>query len=78
MLYNVYLLKKYETHLNVEVCTFTKSVRYLYKYIFKENDFVDISITIILVTNRRVNQSLTHRNDNETLMNEISMFYDAR
>ena len=30
VLYNVYLLKKYETYLNVKVCTFTKSVRYLY------------------------------------------------
>ena len=78
MLYNVYLLKKYETYLNIEVYTFTKSMRYLYKYIFKKNDFVDIFITIILVINRRVNQSLTYRNDNEISINEMSIFYDAR
>ena len=78
VLYNVYLLKKYKTHLNVEVCTFTKSVEYLYKYIFKKNDFIDIFIIIIFVTNRQVNQSLIHRNDNEISINEMNMLHDVR
>ena len=30
--YNPYLLAKYECHINVEICTTVKAVKYLYKY----------------------------------------------
>jgi hypothetical protein len=33
--YNPYLLQKYETHLNAEVCNTIDSVKYIYKYILK-------------------------------------------
>ena len=33
--YNPYLLLKYDAHINVEVCTTIKSVKYLYKYVYK-------------------------------------------
>jgi len=33
--YNPYLLQKYETHLNVEVCNTVDSVKYIYKYVLK-------------------------------------------
>lgn len=42
--YNFYLLKKYYTHINMGVCSFIKAVTYLYKYICKGNDIVNISI----------------------------------
>lgn len=36
--FNPYLLAKYESHINVEVCATIKSVMYLYKYVYKGHD----------------------------------------
>ena len=36
--YNAYLLELWEGHLNVEVCTSVKAVKYLYKYTYKGPD----------------------------------------
>ena len=36
--YNPNLLKKYEAHINVEVCCSIKAIKYLYKYIYKGHD----------------------------------------
>jgi hypothetical protein len=42
--YNAYLLTKYDAHLNIEVCSTVKAVKYLYKYIFKGSDHSMVSI----------------------------------
>ena len=42
--YNPYLTQKYNCHINVEICSSIKSVKYLYKYIYKGQDRVLISI----------------------------------
>ena len=36
--YNPYLLQKYDCHINVEVCSSVKCVKYLYKYVCKGHD----------------------------------------
>jgi hypothetical protein len=36
--YNSYLLRRYNCHLNVEVCSSIKAVKYLFKYIYKSHD----------------------------------------
>ncbi|GBM51868.1 hypothetical protein AVEN_239962-1 [Araneus ventricosus] len=36
--YNPWLLKKFNAHINVEVCASVKSVKYLYKYVYKGRD----------------------------------------
>ena len=36
--YNPYLLLRYQCHLNVEVCSTIKAVKYLYKYTYKGPD----------------------------------------
>jgi len=41
--YNRYLLK-YNAHINVEICTTVKSVKYLYKYIHKGYDACTVVI----------------------------------
>jgi hypothetical protein len=38
--YNPYLSTKYDCHLNVEVCSTIRAVKYLYKYVYKGHDRV--------------------------------------
>ena len=42
--YNPYLSQKYNCHLNVEICSSIKSIKYLYKYVYKGQDRVLISL----------------------------------
>ncbi|KAK9111586.1 hypothetical protein Scep_019105 [Stephania cephalantha] len=43
--YNPYLLAKFDCHLNVEVCSTIKAVKYMYKYIYKGHDRIAIRCT---------------------------------
>ena len=42
--YNPYLLAKFDCHMNVEICSTVKAVKYLYKYIYKGHDRIAIYI----------------------------------
>jgi len=42
--YNPYLCLKYNCHINVEVCATVKSVKYLFKYVYKAHDSANIKI----------------------------------
>ena len=42
--YNPYLCQKYDCHINVEICSSIRSIKYLYKYVYKGHDRVIISI----------------------------------
>jgi len=42
--YNAYLLKRYECHINVEVCTSVQAVKYVFKYIYKGSDRAHVAI----------------------------------
>ncbi|KAL6645873.1 hypothetical protein ACP70R_017481 [Stipagrostis hirtigluma subsp. patula] len=42
--YNPYLLRRYNCHINVEVCSSIKAVKYLFKYIYKGHDRASICI----------------------------------
>ncbi|GBN37387.1 hypothetical protein AVEN_160834-1 [Araneus ventricosus] len=42
--YNPWLLKKFNAHINVEVCAPVKSVKYLYKYVYKGHDAASVKI----------------------------------
>ncbi|GBM19767.1 hypothetical protein AVEN_59446-1 [Araneus ventricosus] len=42
--YNPWLLKKFNAHINVEVCASVKSVKYLYKYVCKRHDAASVKI----------------------------------
>ncbi|XP_073411764.1 uncharacterized protein [Dendrobates tinctorius] len=42
--YNLYLLKRYNCHINVEICAAIKSVKYLFKYIYKAHDKANVEI----------------------------------
>lgn len=43
--YNPFLCLKFNSHINVEVCTSIKAVKYIYKYIFKGFDCTNVAIT---------------------------------
>ena len=43
--YNPYLLLKFNCHINVEICSSIKCVKYLYKYLFKGADHANIVIS---------------------------------
>ena len=42
--YNPYLCKKYRSHINVEACMSVKSVKYLFKYIYKGHDCASVEV----------------------------------
>ncbi|XP_029651252.1 uncharacterized protein LOC115224483 [Octopus sinensis] len=43
--YNKYLSHKYNCHLNVDICTFIRSVKYVYKDLYKGYDSVTVGIS---------------------------------
>ncbi len=46
MPYCPYLLLKYNAHINVESCASVKSVKYLYKYVYKGHDSTNLAVTV--------------------------------
>ena len=42
--YNPTLLKRYHAHINVEICSTVKAVKYLHKYVFKGSDRAQIAV----------------------------------
>lgn len=67
--YNPYLLAKFNCHINVEVCTTVKSVKYLYKYVYKGYD----SATV------QMGDQSNNTNSNEQIdRNEVENFVSGR
>jgi hypothetical protein len=60
--FNPFLSKKYNAHINVEACTSIKSVKYLFKYVYKGHDCANLEMTAT----------------NELNHDEVSKFVDAR
>ncbi len=42
--YNPYLSKKYNAHINVEICSSITSCKYLYKYVYKGPDMAAVAV----------------------------------
>ncbi|XP_050915857.1 uncharacterized protein LOC127130950 [Lathyrus oleraceus] len=42
--YNPWLLLKYDCHINVEICSSIKSIKYLYKYVYKVPNRVTMEV----------------------------------
>ncbi|PON70500.1 DNA helicase Pif1-like [Trema orientale] len=61
--YSPYLLAKFDCHINVEICSTVKAVKYLYKYVYKGHDRVSFSIA---------------SNNDSYVIDEITMFQSAR
>lgn len=61
--YNPYLLKKFGCHMNVEICSDIKAVKYIYKYICKGHDKIAFSV---------------NNNDTNIEIDEIKEYHSAR
>jgi hypothetical protein len=42
--YNPYLIRTFNCHINVEACSSIKSVKYLFKYIYKGHDRASVAV----------------------------------
>ena len=60
--YNPFLSLRYNCHINVEVCASVKSVKYLFKYVYKGHDCANVTV--------QEHNTLEH--------NEIKAFMDTR
>jgi hypothetical protein len=67
--HNVYLLTKYDAHINVEVCNNIREVKYLFKYVYKGHDCATVEIS-------RQSDNATERNVVE--VDEIKKYLDCR
>lgn len=61
--YNPFLLLYFRTHINVEICSSVRSIKYIHKYVYKGHDCCNIEVAV-------ENDTLNH--------DEISVFLNAR
>ena len=65
--YSPYLSRKYNAHINVEICSCIKSCKYLYKYVYKGSDMASVII-----------QSEGNNDGNQKNVDEIEKFIKSR
>ncbi|GKB09795.1 ATP-dependent DNA helicase PIF1-like protein [Tanacetum coccineum] len=61
--YNAYLLAKFDCHINVEICSTIKAVKYIYKYICKGSDRITFAVS---------------SSNGSTLVDEIEQYQSGR
>ena len=70
--YNPYLSRKYNAHINVEICSQIRVTKYLYKYIHKGSDRATI---IIEESGQSIDASGTKRYKE---IDEVKQYFDCR
>ena len=43
--YNPFLLLYFQAHINAEICTSVKSIKYIHKYVYKGHDCANVQVT---------------------------------
>ena len=71
--YNVYFSLKFNVYINVEICTSIKSIIYLYKYVFKNSNSINVSTIII----RNVND-FVQTNDTILTIDECITYHENK
>ncbi len=66
VLYNIQLITKYNTYINIEICSFILAVKYLYKNVYKGHD----QATITLFQSDILSKTIP--------IDKIKMYLDAR
>ena len=67
--YNPYLLLKYNTHINVEICTSVSAYKYIFKYVMKGGDKAEVKL-------RMVNENGSYQTYGD--LDEIKNWADSR
>ncbi len=67
--HNVYLLTKYDAHINIEVCNNIRAIKYLFKYVYKGHDRAIVEIS---------HQSDNAIEGNVVETDEINKYLDCR
>ncbi len=67
--HNVYLLTKYDVHINIEVCNNIRAIKYLFKYVYKGHDRAIVEIS---------RQSDNATEGNVVKADEIKKYLDCR
>ncbi|CAG8829970.1 820_t:CDS:1, partial [Cetraspora pellucida] len=68
--HNLYLCKKFNCHINIEICSSIWAVKYLFKYIYKRHDHATI-----IISNK---ENLNAGSNKPEIVNEIQQYLDAR
>ncbi|XP_074323560.1 uncharacterized protein LOC141660472 [Apium graveolens] len=68
--YNRDLLVKYQCHINIEICSHARSLKYLFKYSLKDHDTATVQ-----VTRKKHRRSAEN---NEECVDEIQAYFDKR
>jgi hypothetical protein len=71
--HNLDLFIKYNAHINVEICNTVKSVKYIYKYVYKGHDRANVAIS--QASNAT---SITTADVDDRSEDEIRQYLDAR
>ena len=66
-----YLLLKYNSHINVEICSTISAIKYLYKYVYKGHDRVMFELK-----NKKDNNNNNDNNNNDNQENENKIVID--
>ncbi|XP_031332288.1 uncharacterized protein LOC116164849 isoform X2 [Photinus pyralis] len=83
--HNPYLLQRYNAHINVEICSSVKSIKYIYKYIYKGYDAGTLHFTTdstsVALSHDEINTFITGRyvGAHEAIwrINEFEMHYQS-
>jgi hypothetical protein len=70
--YNPYLCKKFNAHINVEVCSHMTAIKYLFKYVYKGPDRTTVEIASAATQNG--SEEARHNEQ----VDEIKQYLDAR
>ena len=70
--FNAYLCALFDAHINVEICSTVKAVKYFYKYVYKVHDRGVFEVSV------PTPEEDTSNNKKRTEVDEIARFMDAR
>ena len=79
--YNPYLLLKFNSHINVEVCSTVQFIKYLFKYCYKGHDcaFIEISnIDLNLKDDNNSNNGKDNNQNDEYDYDDIKQYINTR
>lgn len=75
--YNLYLLMKYDSHVNVEICSMAQSVKYIYNYVYKEHDRANVELQNSN-TNDAIPGNGSNMSETQICINEIQRWQASR